>query len=669
MKQHNILRPVVALLTAAALSLGASAPTAFAQDSSDSASSQEYFEVAVASDANSKAWIQKEVTPGGQLRLRGEGWTNSAGDGGARVTVKLQTGPGEFIARTDNIQIHPNSGQEDSTIWAYVTPESNGDFDTELDLPDDIVAGQRLQVSLATGFGDPERSVVSPSLFIDGEQWVAEQGETTTCVPSTERAELSIPEGPDAENRIKIVGKGFCNNSDGASVVALKLGARGRYSRIDDEANISDNLSIWVVLRDEVDPETGDFEYWFTLPDGTTEKPNGSKPAFTEGEQSIIALTGSLKDDDPIRNVTATFDYGEYSPAAGAPEPPAYDDLNDDIKQDMQIHIQGEEAIVTLPHAAEGDFVFFTYFLTDTSQRLPWSDWYTVDANRQVKLDISGITRNGTYKLVAQSGNRGAVGEVRGWEWFEINSRGTNEPATDDPGTQADVNTGTYGVTDDGVAIPTGAVSRNAGNNENVVIVREPDVIIEETTTASAPRAATRSAAPTAQEPDGADTPARGSRPRPDFEPDAPFDKAWRLSQNNAGDVTSTADGEELIINVPEAEEGDWYFIWAYTPEPTAAGWLQTDDASDVRVDVSGLADGEYKFALIDEESEFIGWTGITLASLSEEKSGTNRSTSAAAEESSGMSNRDWWFILGALAIVLAGVTGVVIYQRRQQTS
>lgn len=668
MKQHKILRPVAALLTAAALSFGSSAPAAFSQDSSNSANSQEYFEVTVASDANAKAWVQKDVTPGGQLRVRGEGWTNVAGDGGARVTIKLQTGPGEFIARTDNIQIHPNSGQEDSTIWAYVTPESNGDFDTEVELPDNITAGQRLQVSLATGFGDPERSVVSPSLFIDGEQWVAEQGETTTCVPSTERAELSIPEGPDAENRIKIVGTGFCNNSDGGSVVALKLGARGRYSRIDDEANISDNLSIWVVLRDEVDPETGDFEYWFTLPDGTTEKPNGSNPAFTEGEQAIIALTGSLKDDDPIRNVTTTFDYGEYSPADGAPEPPAYEDLNDDLKQDMQIHIEGEEAIVTLPHAVEGDFVFFSYFLTDTSQRLPWANWYTVNANRQVHLDLSGITRNGTYKLVAQNGNRGAVGEVRGWEWFSIDSRGTDEPATDEAGTHADANSGTYGVTEDGVAIPTGAISRSAANNEDVIIVREPDVIIEETTTASAPRPATGTAAPAAEESGDEEGTARSTRPRPEFEPDAPFDKAWRLTQNNAGDVTSTADGEELIINVPEAEEGNWYFIWAYTPEPTAAGWLQTDDASDVRVDVSGLADGEYKFALIDEESEFIGWTGITLASVTEDNSGTSTSTSSAAtEESSGLSNRDWWFILGALAIVLAGATGVVIYQRRQQ--
>lgn len=671
MKQHHLLKPLVAVMATAAIGLTPLLPGAWAQEASDTTASTEYFEITVSSDANAKAWVQKNVTSKGELKLRGEGWKNSAGDGGARVTVKLQTGPGEFIPRTDNIQQHPTSGQDDATIWAYITPDASGKFNETLELPDNLTAGQRLQVSLATGFGDPERSVVSPSLFVDGEQWQAAAGETIECTPTSEKAEIEVTEGPDAQNRIKIEGRGFCNNSNGASVVALKLGARGMYSRIDDEDDISDNLSIWVVLRDEVDQTTGNFEYWFTLPDGTTEKPNGSVPAFTEGEQTIIALTGSLKDDDPIRSVNTKFDYGEYQPAAGAPEPPAYDALDDGAKKDMQVHIDGDNAIVTLPHSSEGDFVFFSYFLTDTSQRLPWSDWYLVDNNKQVQLDLSGITRNGSYKLVAQNGNRGVVGDVVGWEWIEISTRGSNEPDTSAAGSGvATPSESTYGVNNaNGVAIPTGAITRSAAQGEDVVVVRQPDTETVTTTTARSAASASNSGNSnrSSSTPARASDPSNASKPRPDFEPEAPVDKAWRLTENNAGDVTGSADGESLIITVPESEEGDWYYIWAYTPDPKKAGWLQTDADNTVRIDVSGLSDGEYKFAVVDDASEMVGWTGITLASESEDTSRSSGTSSAASDEESGMSARDWWLIGGALGIVALGVVGAVLHQRKQQ--
>lgn len=617
--------------------------------------SPSYPYVKAESDAEDDAalvWAEQDVEPGGTARVSGTGWTKADATSGSMIAIKLnyrlvndQTG--QYERTGSDIVKHPLNGSEDSTIWKIVEANADGSFSTTIDLPETIVAGQKLSLAVSSGVfaeGDMQRMLVTPSLVVGGEPWEEPPMEVIQCTPSTEKPTWQIQEQSELGGKLKISGKGWCHPRSGGSTIAVKIDD-GAYSHLTDELN--QNRTIWDIVY--ADDETGDWEAEITLPDGTTSGPLGSAPAFPEGEHSIRLLTGSLKEYDAIRTVGPStgqptyFVVGEYRPNA-LPSPLDIDGGALTAANKNGVTVKQEATpnpgqwTVTVPGGKKGDWVYIDAY-AGPSSRGYFPEWKQLDGNGQVKLSLAGITLAvGTLNVTVQNGNQGHVGELLGWVPVTIDKPKSQLPP---------------------------------------IVVPKVEV---PTVTPPLP-----GAAPILQAPQSATAPvtrvAAAQSTAPATIPEQPVKRGSQLDASNAGQVTGVIEGDVVTLTVADGEPNQWIYAYIYTGvQVRPIGWVQLDANKQMKVDISEMSDGNHKIALVGVDGTLVGWTSaakgkITAAQLQQEK--TDEVLAQNAEEAtivppvlSGMSS---WMVNSMLAggalllIVAAAAAAFALRNRREQ--
>lgn len=632
-------------------------------------------------DQTATACVQRDVTTGsGQtIRLRGSGWLTEEGKGGATVVVKLasRTDPAsddfQFVHTGSDILKHPTSGAEDATMWALITSDSSGEFDTTVSVPTkenvpsyveasegELTAGSKLTVRFQTGLiaGDTQHAVESDSLVVNGTEYEgdATEGQVACTANGSASAHIEYPEGQeeneetgptyDFGDTVYLVGENWCHPDadQGGSWIGLKIDD-GKFSHREGEG-VHANMTIWEIIK--VNSSDGSFRVPITLPkEGDTE--GGSTPEFTEGSHSFRLLSGSLKDGDTSRTMNVgPFTVGSYKPTADAPVLDPESSLTDSTQQGMTAEIRGENIVATIPSTSEGDWVFFSAYVADGSQRNLWSgQWYQADANSSVTLPIGDVELpDGTWRLVAQS-NRND-GEVLGWTTM-LTGTDSDSDVTVDPGSQsADTQQ------DSGSDSGTGAQSNSGSNSSGptTIVRKSPATVIQRQTTSGS------SGSSSSSHSNSSSSSSSSTKSKPDSVPKKPVDSYDDLTNANRGDLTATVQDGILRIELPEdaAEAGDWLYVFLYEPGQ-GIGWVQVDKDRAVEVDVSQLPDGRYRIALVNEDEELIGWVQIAKGNVDSGQEAED-STEAKAEStssSSGLSANDWWLLAAAVVILVGG--------------
>jgi len=365
------------------------------------------------------AWVQREVSSRGTLRISGVGWTRTAG-GPSTIAVKLNlTADGQQARRSGSGVI-----QGDPTIWALIdgsTVSAQGSFDTTLDLPPGLSAGQHLTVSLFSGkfaSGDTQRTATTRPLVVDGVAWQGEDaGSGVTCRPTSATPTVKV-ENPSATfgGILTVSGAGWCNPSGGGSRIGVKID-EGAISRLD--SSLHANRTIWAVVQAE--HTDGTFTADIRLPDGTTKT---SSPALARGSHTLRLLSGSLVAGDTVRTVeSAPFVVGRYRPN-GIPEPVSPRPGN---REGVTVAQAGERLQVRVRGAGEGDWVFLSAYTREGSPRYPWGDrWFRTDARGGLRVTLpTDGTLTGRHRLVVQDGAMGRTGRVLGWD--DVAFPGTEE--------------------------------------------------------------------------------------------------------------------------------------------------------------------------------------------------------------------------------------------------
>ncbi|AZA12124.1 hypothetical protein [Corynebacterium gerontici] len=127
----------VGLITGMATPVGVTplGATAHAQTSQCPSGDAPTFEAATEADANNA------------LRIKGAGWCNAEGLGGAKIAVKLDEG---------SINHLDTSLHENTTIWHIIEAGTDGSFDLDMPLPDGTESGKR---GSKPAFGPGEHSI------------------------------------------------------------------------------------------------------------------------------------------------------------------------------------------------------------------------------------------------------------------------------------------------------------------------------------------------------------------------------------------------------------------------------------------------------------------------------------------------------------------------------
>ncbi|MFT3942789.1 MAG: hypothetical protein QM705_03050 [Ancrocorticia sp.] len=621
--------------------------------------SPSYPHVTAESEAEGDAaliWAERDIEPGGSARVSGTGWLKADGTSGSTIAIKLnyrlvndQTG--QYERAGSDIVKHPLNGSEDSTIWKIVEASADGTFSTVVDLPENIVPGQKLALAVSSGVfaeGDMQRMIVTPSLVVDGVEWEEPPMEVIQCTPSVEKPTWEIQEQSKLGGKLKLSGKGWCHPRSGGSTIAIKIDD-GAYSHLTDDLN--QNRTIWDIVY--ADDETGDWETEITLPDGTTSGPLGSAPAFPEGEHSIRLLTGSLKEYDAIRTIGPStgqathFVVGEYRPNA-LPTPLDIEGgaLTEANKNGVTVTQQQAPApgqwTVTVPGGKKGDWVYVDAY-AGPSSRGYFPEWKQLDANGQVTLSLAGVTLAvGDLNVTVQNGNQGHVGELLGWAQVTIEKPKSQLPP---------------------------------------VIV--PNVVPPRVVTPPPPGAAPVVAAPTVVTPTAAPTArvAAAQSTAPATIPEQPVKRGSQLNTSNAGQVTGVIEGDVVTLTVADGEPNQWIYAYVYTGvQVRPIGWVQLDANKQMKVDISELPDGNHKIALVSVDGVLVGWTSaakgkITAAQLQQEK--TDEVLAQNAEQEAAvlppvLTGMPTWMVntllaVGALLLIAAAAAAAMALRNRRE--
>lgn len=658
----------------------------------------------VAEQDGAQLLVQRDVSSSGGISIKGTGWLASDGSPSI-VTIKLDYRladgtSGTYQRQGSDVVAHPVNGNLEPTIWLLHKANEDGAIDLTIDAPKDMDTGQRLVVKAASGLtGEPDvqRSITSSPLTVGGVPWVDEDGEKTTCKPTTSTPQYSVASEPNSDGTLTISGTGWCNATDGGSTIAIKID-EGKYQRL--TTSINDNRTIWEII--DAEPTTGDWTLNLILPDGSTSGPNGSDPAFTVGEHKLRFLTGSLKEGDPIRTVPArgstdtSFVVGEYRPS-GAPDPVDYNtDLMDSTQGGVSVKYKqsASEVTVSVAGGKEGQWVFFTTYMQDTSPRWPWTQWYQLNAKGEVTLSTKNVSiPSGNLKFVVQSGAQGNVGALIGWDEVTVrtadsaDATDSDEEASDSGmagalgGLESAITTlGTY------LGTTTSATQSTTDNDDEEVVVTigGETVTVAGGTAASTSMSSTSSASSVPRVSAVATTPqivrsatVDSTKPQPTATPNAPVSAARDLVTANAGPVAGTVDGKKLDITLSESTPGEWVYLYLYSPdaEPKGLGWIQVSDSKQVGVDIDGLGAGLHKIAVVAESAQLIGWTGASVGAdgdaegteVSDGSSLSNVPLVAASTPLVGAT--DWALIIGSLAVVELATIGMIIRRKRTTQS
>lgn len=161
----------------------------------------------------------------------------------------------------------------------------------------------------------------------------------------------------------------------------------------------------------------------------------------------------------------------------------------------------------------------------------------------------------------------------------------------------------------------------------------------------------------------------------PSTVPAAPFATDEGFTAENAGGAQAVQDGSIVTITLPNANPGDWVYVYAYS-SPIPVGWIQVDANRQIRIDISALPAGDHHLAAIGEDGGVVGWVAATVEGETvgeERETAVVTSAGGSAEEvleidapAVGPSATDWWLIGGAAALVAAMIAVVAIVRARR---
>lgn len=637
------------------------------------------------------------VKAGDTITVTGEKWLNEAGTDGSNIVIKLfYTLPGQtdetlYTRSGDKIQNHPSSGAQDQTIWLAFKANSDGSFEKEVDLPNTLVAGQKLVLNLTSGLlsGDTQRTERYSDFIVDGVAFTEVERDTITCTPSVSPVQYGVNENVNSDGTLTVWGKGFCNTISGGARIAIKID-EGRISRLNDDVN--PNRTIWTIV--DADDRTGDWSIDMQLPDGTTNEPNGSEPAFDRSlTHTVRLLVGSLKQGDPAgsyplpRTAPLSFSIGEYVPN-GAPEPVDYAvDLNARTQNAVGIEPEDSTLKVSALDGAEGDWVYPSVYLKDGSVRYPWgASYYKLDKDLSFTLPLDGINLpTGQLKVVLQSGNRGKVGELVGWSWWTRTVEEKNNSTVVTRSAESTTTTDGYDLDKIGPNDVLGA--GYAAAYEMNRLIEGAHVLLKEVYAdeLNAPEPSSSATVETTQvesEPiteeiivrrQAAAGQAQVVRPvsaasaqasqAPTTTPDVAVREESSLRPANSGALRADQEENRLNITFSEREPGEWVYLYTFTPDYTPLGWAQID--KDRKLELAlGALDEDTKVAMASADGDLIGWVRAAANSSGEVASDSQAQVAPimVVQQQGLTSTTDWLLILGS--IILIEALGFIVYLR-----
>lgn len=546
----------------------------------------------------------------------------------------------------------------------------------------------------------PNSNISTDSMVVNGVPSTLQTADTVTCAATTDKPTIDAADHPNADNTLTITGKGYCNSISGGALVSFKID-EGDYSRLDDSVN--KNRTIWAQVK--ADDHNGTFTYKMPLPDGTTAGKNGSNPAFVaEGEHIIRALTGSAQTGDPKSNEADRFVIGKYAPTADPDPISPNDDLTAANGGGLGVEIKENAWVVTVPKGKEGDWVYPSLYLADTSPRAPWSGkYFQLDKDKKFTVPVAGKDLGeGTRKFVVQDVSQGAGGKVLGWatikggetnpdgttkpyqelgdvfvssvnelnsaigQWAEyLESKKGSETADGDSadGNPADGNTAD-GVAEQGevLTVPEDASAVNVPHivtAEGAAMVSAP--VIDGVATGSTTPAVVGDAAAVEAAP---------IEDMPQDVPKPPVERMRDLKEDMRGPVKVTVNGTAIDVAIEGAQQGQWVYLTVYAPEETIGlGWAQTDAEGKVYADLVGMKSGLYKIAVQGSAGELIGWDRADIkVDLAAQESSTGAAAPVAAAKSGPLtSTNDLLMILGAVVLVQAMAMGGYVFVNRRR--
>jgi hypothetical protein len=576
------------------------------------------------------------------IHVTGTGWKKDAG-AGSIIAFKLDDGAvtRDFDLTWPTTSTASDAFRANTTIWGVVAADATGSWSTDLPFPTTAnsnsawAVGQSHKITMLSGStltGDVVRTLSATFTVVadasdcpEVEPTAPPSGSSTStgehCSPSTPAARATAATAVVQRGAaIRLTGTGWCNAISGGSRIAVKIDTGGVYNRVDD--SVHSNRSIWALI--DADPRTGDFAVDVRIPDGTSSGADGSKPAFPNGAHAFFLLTGSLKDGDPARSVQVGFVAGEYKPTAIPAPLEFHEDLTKAKRGHVAVTIKGEK--LTVKGLPAKTWAYLSAYGVDGSPRTPWGEtWFRTDAEGRIVTSLRQVTMpTGRAKFVVQSGEQGEVGALLGWTWVTIKPA---RPATSAP-----------------------APARTPAP----VLVAPPPVTttpVPRASTASVPQAPIRRPAPPAADESG-------------------------LTQGEVGTVLGAQSGDVVTLTVGGGTAGHWVYLYAYST-PTPLGWAQLDDAAQVRVDVSRLAFGNHKLAVLSADGALLGWAPVTgtspamvAATVSPAAAASSSSAApvaaAAGTDAAGV-GAGWWTLGAVLAVVVGGGAGAGLSRRTRQ--
>lgn len=579
------------------------------------------------------AWVEKAVATeaGASLRLRGTGWTTTAG-APSTVAIKLNKAPTTQYARSGaGIVAHPSSSG-DTTIWVLLAPgggshpnvrtmQAQGEFDISIDLPAGLIAGGYLSVQFQSGRfddADRQRSIASAPLVIGGVGWTDDSTEQPGVLCDAGGAPPSVTIVDDQAQvggTLPLRGAGWCHPTNGGSVIGVKID-EGAYSHLD--TGLHTNKTIWAIIEAEDD---GTFEVSMPLPDGTTAT---SQPELATGAHSLRLLSGSLKAGDTSRSIkSAEFTVGAYRPTTTPDPVEATEQLTTATRGGLVVEQGASSVRIQLPATDRPEWAFVSVYAADGSPRYPWASWIQVPTSGVLTVSLKGVTLPaGRPRLVVQRGDRGRVGELVGWSTLV-----GPKPTTAKPGSQNDKNDKDKDG-NDAPATPSTAPSP--------VLAAVPTVV---------------------------DAPAQPVPPAPAL----PSEE--QVLAAHPEPISSTRDGSMLQVTVPKGTPGAQLFIAVYNP-PTAIGWVELDAQRRFRIDISALAGASHRIAVLDAAGAPVAWTWSSIpprtAVIADDVAGVRTPTAgpaqaAATADDDPINETDLWLVIAGLVSLL----GAVLWTRR----
>lgn len=163
----------------------------------------------------------------------------------------------------------------------------------------------------------------------------------------------------------------------------------------------------------------------------------------------------------------------------------------------------------------------------------------------------------------------------------------------------------------------------------------------------------------------GKSTKAKKAGSKPEKAAKNPVETTDELKSSNAHGVKGALEGDRMLLTVPEAEAGDWLYVYVFSDDkaPEGLGWMKVDKNGQISVDTSDLGPGVHKFALVNEDDELVGWNGVQFPDEAQDGA-AEKNVAPQAESEVMMGASDWSLIAGSLGIVALSALGAFVWWR-----